>query len=208
VRNIVALMLLAGCNPSLPVLNSGPLPVDGPVLRDMGPFGGRGARRIQIDLPASGYVLVVAGHGRARLEPVALSVAPSREFSAGRHPVVALLGVGPPIGVASATCSNPVIYMQAAFPGPSGHLPLAALSDPPLPAVSGPTPVILNEPDGKRCSPRSLAPPSALYLLVAPEPLGPRLAEAAIDRIPPGTAEPEAARLLASALGASLTLLQ
>jgi hypothetical protein len=29
-----------------------------------------------------------------------------------------------------------------------------------------------------------------------------------LDRIPPGTAEPEAARLLASALGASLTLLQ
>ena len=206
VRNLLAVMVLAGCGPSLPVGSNGPGPVEGPVLRDLGPSRGMAARRLQIELPTPGYVLVITGHGRARLEAAALSVAADREFPAGRHQVIALLGSGGQVGFAPTACSYPVLYMQAAFPGPSGHLPLAALSDPPLPAASGPTPVIRYEQESHGCWSRSLARQSQLYLLVARDPIGPRIAQAAIDAIPPGTSAPEAVRLLAGALRASLTL--
>ncbi len=206
-RSLVVVMLLAGCGPTLPMGSNGPGPANGPVLRDLGSAGGMGARRIQIELPAPGHVLVITGHGRNRLELVALSVSPDRQLPAGRHSAVALPGADL-AGSASVSCSNTVLYMQAAFPGPSGHLPLAALSDPPLPAASGPTPVMVEVPLNHECSPRHPSPRLKLYLLTASQPIGPRIAQAAIDGIPPGTPAPEAARLLAGALGASLTPLR
>lgn len=194
------LALVGACAPAVPAGAPGPLPEAGSALRDLGPTGGMGARRLLIELAHPAHVLLLEARGSG-LYPMAISPEPRTPLPGGRHVVTERTGG---ISGRGGDCASPSLRMEAVFPTGQGFLPSAGLGEPALPPAAGAVPVLTVDPDFRGCATPSASVRGQLFLFTGPGPFDAAAVYAALGAVPPGTSPGEAARQVASALGAEL----